>query len=263
MLEDYALDMEILAYDTLDDWKKVKDSHPPAGAILVCVGGAQLGNGNFHEELCNITAEMKDTPVIVLSDSDDLHSMLQVFDCGSRGYIPTSLGMAICVESIRLAMVGGTFVPASAVMTMRDRFKTRTEDDSPMVGLFTQRQAEVAQALRRGKANKIIAYELNLRESTVKVHIRNIMKKLKATNRTEVAFKINKLMEEGGRALQWRTASPVRAALHFVQRGLFSSGGRQAAPSARPTPCRCALRQPPFGEWLTDFLYFYTGRQAR
>jgi DNA-binding NarL/FixJ family response regulator len=34
------------------------------------------------------------------------------------------------------------------------------------------------------------------------VHIRNIMKKLKATNRTEVAFKINKLMEEDGRALQ-------------------------------------------------------------
>jgi DNA-binding NarL/FixJ family response regulator len=71
-----------------------------------------------------------------------------------------------------------------------------------MIGLFTQRQAEVAQALRRGKANKIIAYELNLRESTVKVHIRNIMKKLKATNRTEVAFKINKLMTEENSALQ-------------------------------------------------------------
>ncbi|RFC69009.1 LuxR C-terminal-related transcriptional regulator, partial [Mesorhizobium denitrificans] len=36
-------------------------------------------------------------------------------------------------------------------------------------------------------------YELNLRESTVKVHIRNIMRKLKATNRTEVACKINDL----------------------------------------------------------------------
>ncbi|RFC68296.1 LuxR C-terminal-related transcriptional regulator, partial [Mesorhizobium denitrificans] len=36
-------------------------------------------------------------------------------------------------------------------------------------------------------------YELNLRESTVKVHIRNIMRKLKATNRTEVACKINEM----------------------------------------------------------------------
>jgi DNA-binding NarL/FixJ family response regulator len=47
------------------------------------------------------------------------------------------------------------------------------------------------EALRRGKANKIIAYELNMRESTVKVHVRNIMKKLKAKNRTEVAFLTN------------------------------------------------------------------------
>ena len=53
------------------------------------------------------------------------------------------------------------------------------------------RQFAVADALRRGKANKIIAYELNMSESTVKVHIRNIMKKHKATNRTEAAFKLN------------------------------------------------------------------------
>ncbi len=67
-----------------------------------------------------------------------------------------------------------------------------------MNGLFTARQAAVADALRRGKANKIIAYELNLCESTVKVHIRNIMKKLKAKNRTEVAYKINDMMPRGG-----------------------------------------------------------------
>nr|WP_246482341.1 LuxR C-terminal-related transcriptional regulator [Methylopila capsulata] len=57
-----------------------------------------------------------------------------------------------------------------------------------MAGRFTARQAAVVDALRQGKANKIIAYELNMRESTVKVHVRNIMRKLKAKNRTEVAF---------------------------------------------------------------------------
>ncbi len=40
------------------------------------------------------------------------------------------------------------------------------------MGMFTVRQAEVVEALRKGKANKIIAYELKLRESTVKVHVR-------------------------------------------------------------------------------------------
>jgi DNA-binding NarL/FixJ family response regulator len=64
--------------------------------------------------------------------------------------------------------------------------------------MFTARQAAVVEALRRGKANKIIAYELKMRESTVKVHVRAIMKKLKARNRTEVAFLANGLMGEGG-----------------------------------------------------------------
>jgi DNA-binding NarL/FixJ family response regulator len=62
--------------------------------------------------------------------------------------------------------------------------------------MFTARQTAVVEALRRGKANKIIAYELNMRESTVKVHVRNIMKKLRARNRTEVAFMTSRLMEQ-------------------------------------------------------------------
>jgi DNA-binding NarL/FixJ family response regulator len=60
-------------------------------------------------------------------------------------------------------------------------------------GFLTARQTSVANALRQGKANKIIAYELNMCESTVKVHIRSIMKKLHATNRTEVAYKLNEM----------------------------------------------------------------------
>jgi DNA-binding NarL/FixJ family response regulator len=63
-------------------------------------------------------------------------------------------------------------------------------------GLFTTRQAAVIEALRRGKPNKIIAYELKMRESTVKVHVRNIMKKLKATNRTQVAYLATQLLED-------------------------------------------------------------------
>ncbi|MBS7739701.1 MAG: response regulator transcription factor [Chelatococcus sp.] len=63
--------------------------------------------------------------------------------------------------------------------------------------LFTVRQAAVVGALRQGKANKRIAYELNMQESTVKVHVRNIMRKLKAKNRTEVAVLTHELFLKG------------------------------------------------------------------
>ena len=50
-----------------------------------------------------------------------------------------------------------------------------------------QRQLMVVEALCQGMANKQIAYELSMSEHTVKVHLRHIMRKLKARNRTEVA----------------------------------------------------------------------------
>lgn len=53
--------------------------------------------------------------------------------------------------------------------------------------MLTHRQAEVVDGVRRGKQNKHIAHDLNMAEATVKAHLRTVMKKMKATNRTEVA----------------------------------------------------------------------------
>jgi DNA-binding NarL/FixJ family response regulator len=53
---------------------------------------------------------------------------------------------------------------------------------------FSPRQLQVLERLRQGKQNKMIAYELGMCESTVKVHLRHIMKKLNARNRTQVVL---------------------------------------------------------------------------
>ena len=91
-----------------------------------------------------------------------------------------------------MALLGGVFLPASALSALRKDVEGRTTtlSDRSLPSL-TVRQAAVAEALRHGKSNKIIAYELSMCENTVKVHIRTILKKLNATNRTEAAFKLN------------------------------------------------------------------------
>jgi DNA-binding NarL/FixJ family response regulator len=53
---------------------------------------------------------------------------------------------------------------------------------------FSPRQLQVLERLNEGKQNKVIAYELGMAESTVKEHIRHIMKKLNARNRTQVVL---------------------------------------------------------------------------
>ena len=59
---------------------------------------------------------------------------------------------------------------------------------------MTRRELAVIQAIQQGKSNKLIAYQLNMCESTVKVHVRNIMRKLAAKNRTEVAIKAQSML---------------------------------------------------------------------
>jgi DNA-binding NarL/FixJ family response regulator len=75
-------------------------------------------------------------------------------------------------------------VPSSFLCSLPDNAHQATEGQ----GFLTCRQLQVVEAIRQGKPNKTIAYELNMCESTVKVHVRAIMKKLKARNRTEVAY---------------------------------------------------------------------------
>ncbi|OAP40007.1 helix-turn-helix transcriptional regulator [Sinorhizobium glycinis] len=188
----HGMGLEILAYGSIDEWRKNNDLHPPVAAILLNIGSRKVTDPSIAAEIAHLVTEFGPNPVVVLSDIDELAQILKALECGARGYIPSSIGFEVCVKAVNLARAGGTFVPASSVLgrTVADACEEMAQ---PATGMFTQRQEEVIRALRRGKANKIIAYELHLHESTVKVHVRNIMKKLGATNRTEVAYKASQM----------------------------------------------------------------------
>ncbi len=131
-----------------------------------------------------------DIPVVMMGESEDSHYVAGILAQGARGYIPTSVSLSVAIGALCLAMAGGVFVPASALRNSGHERPEREQTVHSLLGL-SERQGAVADAVALGKPNKIIAYELGLCESTVKVHIRTIMKKLHARNRTEVAFKLH------------------------------------------------------------------------
>ena len=183
----------VVPYASIETWLAA-DSHDSASVILMGITG-EPGGPEIMKQIANVVHAAGISPVIILSDVQELEQIMDVLHLGVRGYIPTSLPLDVALEAIRLVKAGGTFVPASCLMAAKrfenfSRLKTTSAH-----GLFTARQAAVVEALRRGKANKTIAYELNMSESTVKVHVRNIMKKLRAKNRTEVVFLTNALLE--------------------------------------------------------------------
>lgn len=167
-----------------------------ASLVVLCNPGDQT-----MPELERLSLLLGQLPVVILSDGEDLEQILRAVRQGVRGYIPTSLTLPVMIEALRLVRAGGTFVPAQSVVT---GIRSGNADGSESRGdkaLLTARQAEVVAAIGRGKANKEIARELNMSESTVKVHVRRIMKKLSATNRTKVALMANGLLNSGQNTL--------------------------------------------------------------
>jgi DNA-binding NarL/FixJ family response regulator len=191
-LEQSGGGLRVLTFSTLEDWNKAsKGSDTPALVIIRAAGKMkQNDSSSEHGGLARLAASL---PTVLLSDAEDAEQILTALECGIRGYIPTSVTIDVAVKAIHLVRAGGTYIPATSLMSWRKASTEPLPLADGQIGGFTSRQATVLRALRQGKANKRIAYELNMREGTVKVHVRNIMKKLKARNRTEVAYKTNEI----------------------------------------------------------------------
>jgi DNA-binding NarL/FixJ family response regulator len=192
-LVEYDPTLKISTVGSLDEFQKMPGL-ANVSAILVILGARKPTDQTVVAELSHFISVVGSIPVIVVADSDEPPEILAVLESGARGFIPTSVKVRVAAEAISLAEAGGMFVPANSLLALRETIHASGSTARPLTDLFTAREAAVVEALRKGKANKIIAYELNLCESTVKVHIRRIMKKLKATNRTEVAYKLREMV---------------------------------------------------------------------
>jgi DNA-binding NarL/FixJ family response regulator len=147
--------------------------------------------------LALLRTRLPEASAVVFSDENGV-DVSQALAQGARGYIPTSVGREVAIAALRLVGAGGTFVPADAFRSTAAKMDDRPElgrkrSDGPDL---TPRELSVIDLLREGKPNKLIARQLHIQESTVKVHVSNILKKLNAANRTHAAFVANRLLAQ-------------------------------------------------------------------
>jgi DNA-binding NarL/FixJ family response regulator len=179
--------------------------------VIVYVRSAGVTDACVQNALECVRLRLPDAPVIVFSDRDDVEDVNEALTCGLRGYIPTSVDAEVAFAAIRLIHAGGTFIPAHALRSASG--KPDTDAEGGRRGLLDQldltpRELSVLDLLREGLPNKLIAAELKMEESTVKVHVRNILKKLRAANRTHAASVANRLL--GYEAEHIGLPSPLR-----------------------------------------------------
>lgn len=164
--------------------------------VLLGIKANSICQTALYRLAADIDTWFGDVPIAVIADPEDLQFALEASECRFRGYVPTSLTMDVVIAALRLVLAGGTYLSRECLYsagTAATAPELDCEADAPDLrdasdASFTSREEEVVQQLRHGKPNKIIAHNLGISEGTVKVHLRNIMRKLHATNRTQVAY---------------------------------------------------------------------------
>ncbi|MBL8659742.1 MAG: response regulator transcription factor [Rhodospirillales bacterium] len=180
-------DAKIAAFPTVRDCCKSGIEPLAVTFILYGIDHRHGGHDELGDELAQLSRVFPAAPVILLSDRDAADHVLDAVKRGARGVISTNETLDVAVGATQVVTAGGSFVPEHCLSGLRPardggEDRRRRHDD------FTPRQMAVLKRLRQGKANRIIAHELEMSESRVKAHVRNLMQKLNATNRTQVAF---------------------------------------------------------------------------
>lgn len=179
-------------------WSVQPDAMPDGvRLLLVNLGGAQAAEPATAERLRALVERAGDVPVTVLSDHDSAEEVVAAAAAGARGFLTTMHEPRLLLSALCFIVAGGSVFPPQALLAGREAAEAeRGGSEGGGLRALTARQRDVLRLLGQGQSNKRIAIELRMCESTVKVHVRQIMRKLKAANRTQAALVGRELLRD-------------------------------------------------------------------
>jgi len=131
---------------------------------------------NGIDAIAAIRTEFPDARIIMLTTSEGDVEIQRALSAGARGYILKSMPPKDLVDAVRLVYAGKKRIPPSIAAHLAEHY---SDED------LTAREIEVLQEVAGGNRNRDIAERLFISEETVKVHIKHIMEKLGANDRTQ------------------------------------------------------------------------------
>ena len=183
-------DFEVVgaASDGLEGVKLVEQVE--ADVVLLDV---DMPSMNGREALEQIRETHPDLAVLMLTVSEDCETLGECLKLGARGYLLKKIDQDFLLRSIRAAYNGDSVISPQMMTKFVNRLadpeagRTRpAQGQDPAV--LTRRERQTLAWLARGVSNKEIARALNLAESTVKVHVQSILRKLNLSSRVQAAI---------------------------------------------------------------------------
>ncbi|MFO1187846.1 MAG: response regulator transcription factor [Alphaproteobacteria bacterium] len=152
----------------------------------------------FGEELADgikaLKAELPAIKIVLLTDILDGQQLSASLAAGVDGYLLKEISCDALLQSLHLVMVGEKVFPTELATLLVNGAPTtpragrRTVSESVRDRGLSERELQILQCLAQGDSNKIIANRLEITEATVKVHVKSLLRKINATNRTQAAI---------------------------------------------------------------------------
>ncbi len=134
------------------------------------------------EALQHIKAEFPDVYVVMLTVSDNDRDLFSAIESGADGFLLKDLNAQDFLEILNGVEHGDAAITRKTAARLMSRFQQLSQDEPE---LLSGREIDVLKLMGEGLSNRAIAQHLFISENTVKYHVRNILQKLGAQNRTE------------------------------------------------------------------------------
>ena len=142
------------------------------------------------DDLTHLREILPDARIVVLTETLCSQTLAACLGAGAHGYLIKDISVEALLQSLRLVMLGEKVFPthlaALLVNGMASSAPARI-NSSNSHGL-SEREVQILQCLVQGDSNKMIANRLGITEATVKVHMKSLLRKINATNRTQAAI---------------------------------------------------------------------------
>src|SRR5262249_10773135 len=110
-----ALGTTVISFASIENWLEVMDPSS-ACVIVLSVGGRSANAESTQREIGLLSCSENQRSIIFLSDTEEPNRFVEALQSGTRGYIPTSVSLAVAIEAMRLVRAGGVYAPAGSVL---------------------------------------------------------------------------------------------------------------------------------------------------
>lgn len=181
--------MEVLDAANMDEALTAVSGAPDLGLVLLDL---MMPGMDGLKGLEALRTRCPGVPVVIVSGFSSRDHVVAAVQAGAAGFIPKTVSGTAMVNALRLVLSGEKYLPSSTFfddpsnqMGMPSSAPSKPAGVPPPFDKLSRREAEILALLVEGRTNKEIALCLDLQEITIKVHLRNVYRKIGAANRAQ------------------------------------------------------------------------------